>query len=104
MSNQSIKQFLEANKLPHTTHNEKYTSLVSAIGLKNLIPLIPATKEQIRNALDEGEGFLNEIPLKRWDARHLSVKARLHALGINVISLSETVCLLKQAARMWVEQ
>lgn len=83
-------------------HEEKYTAIVNAIGLKNCISYIPATKEEIQEALKTDE-HLNNIPIKLWDREHAYFKREFLRIGINVLSISGTVCTLKRAARMWAE-
>lgn len=106
----NMNQYLGLNsfsKLPdgtELTHREKYGRVVNGIGLDTLIPLIPATLEQVKEALETGEGHLNEIPIKLWDNKVPVVRSLMHRkLGINVSSLSQGVCVLKEAAKQWVE-
>ena len=106
----NMNQFLGLNSFgkredgTEMTHEEKYTTIVNAIGLNAFIPCIPATKEQIQEALKTDE-HLNNIPLKKWDNMHCSVGYLFNAkLGINTYSLSQTVCALKQAASMWANE
>jgi hypothetical protein len=91
------------------THHEKYSTLVNAIGLNKLIPFIPADLEQVKKALAEGEGHLNEIPIKLWDNKHTYVRSLAGQIigereGSKITytwSISQSVCLLKTAAKMW---
>lgn len=87
------------------THQEIYTKLVNDIGLDSIIPLIPATNAEIEKALLT-DYYLNNIPIKKWDDMHQAFIQRglFRSLGITHSSLSETICTLKQAARMWVER
>lgn len=81
-------------------HVEIYTKIVNDIGLGGCIPYIPVSREEVQDALAKNSS-LNDIPLEKWDKMHPSFKHKIRALGITVISLSDTVCTLKQAARMW---
>lgn len=84
-------------------HDEVWTKVVNAIGLSRITRHVPANRDTIRVALAAGDQHLNTIPLSRWDMKEHAARALLRSVGINVISLSDCVCLLKQAARMWVE-
>lgn len=105
----SIRDFLGINAYGEKedgtkmSHEEQYERIVNVIGLQSLIELIPATQQQINEALEEDE-HLNNIPLKKWDAQHGKVVNRLIRVGINSISQSNTVCILKCAAKMWAKQ
>ncbi len=55
-------------------------------------------------------GSLNEIPLARWDALHPTIK-RLCAARVDEMSegkggyaLSDSVCIAKEAARIWLDE
>ena len=81
-------------------HVEIYTKIVNDIGLEECIPYIPVSREEVRDALAK-DSSLNDIPLEKWDKMHPSFIRKIRALGIKSVSLSDTVCTLKQAARMW---
>jgi len=85
-----------------TEHEKKYSEIVEAVGLNNLIPLIPATKEEVQDALS-CNCYLNNIPLQSWDMQHFNVLRLTKRAGYQDNSLSFTVCVLKQAARMWAK-
>jgi hypothetical protein len=108
MSTISIEKFLKINSSNELengkklTHEEIYSSIVNSIGLKRCIIYLPATKEEIKKAL-KTDKHLNNIPLKKWDNQHYSFKRELLRIGINYSSLSDTVCTLKQAAKMYTE-
>lgn len=105
----NIKQFVgidssfkDKNGVP-MAHEEIYTKVVNAIGLKRCFSFVPASPEQIQRAL-ETDKHLNNIPLQEWDKMHDVFKREFVRVGINCISPSNTVCTLKQAARMYVHQ
>lgn len=106
---QNVRQFLGLDSFDTNaegvkmSHNEKYEAIVNAIGLERCIHYLPASKEKIIRALKTDE-HLNNIKLEEWDAQHHSFKSQLVRIGINLISLSDTVCTLKCAARMYAEQ
>ena len=88
------------------SHSEKYTRAINLLGgLDAVIPIIPFSLSQIQDALKHNDEHLNTLPLKRWDNRVPSVKALCHRkAGINYMSVSEGVCVLKEAARQWAER
>jgi hypothetical protein len=86
------------------SHEEVFTTVVNAIGLDVCKKYIPATKQEIETALENGDYHLNTIPLVKWDARHSLLASEFRRIGINTFSLSDTVCTLKQAARLWAAQ
>lgn len=85
------------------SHEEKYTKIVNAIGYETCKRYLPATKEEIVKALETDE-HLNSIPIEKWDRQHIIFKGQFVRIGITHISLSNTVCVLKQCARMYAEE
>lgn len=81
-------------------HVEIYTKIVNDIGLEECIPYIPVSREEVQDALEKNSS-LNDIPLEKWDTMHPPFRRKIRALGIKSVSLSDTICTLKQAARMW---
>lgn len=104
----SIKDFVGIDSLykrPDGTemkHDEVYGTVVNAIGLERCLGYVPVELEKLP-ALYEEDEHLNNVPLKKWDAQHISFKYELVRKGINRVSLSDTVCTLKTAARMHVK-
>lgn len=98
----SLDRFPNGTEL---SHREKYSKVVNAIGLHNVVAYIPATLEELTKKLKQDE-YLNNIDLPKWDgsAEYPHFRRLLQGIGINVYSLADRVCILKQAARMWVEQ
>lgn len=105
----NIKEFAGINAQFETpngekmSHEELYTKVVNAIGLSGCAVYIPATPEELRAAL-RVDPHLNNIPLKRWDDQYGSIRRALAYKQITQVSLSQAVCVLKQAARMLVER
>ena len=112
MSNTFSKRFGNSS-IPHS---EVMKNAVSVLGLSNLAPLIPFTKEQIKAALESGDEHLNSLPIREWDRAAGFVFTRtdeeefMHRVpsgltplllqhGINVYSCSQCVSLLKYAAK-----
>ena len=84
------------------SHDEMYTKIVNDIGLEECIRLIPATIEEVQKALKTDKG-LNHIPLRKWDDAAPYIAPYIRHLGITHITLSECVCTLKCAAKMWAK-
>ena len=101
-------------------HNEKYDKLIEQMGgLEKIIPFIPVSKETIQKALADGDEHLNSISLYKWDkaagrfsASHwadsrgdygMSFYGQ-HTIWPKQLSLAERVCVLKRAARRWVNE
>lgn len=49
-------------------HFEKYQAMAERIGIDRLRAVIPFSPEAVRRALDNGDHYLNSLPLRRWDA------------------------------------
>ena len=77
------------------SHQDYYCWLADSIGVT--VEMLPATVEQIREALKTDE-HLNNIPLIRWDNRDMIIRpmAYTHRLPW---ALSDTVCTLKAVAK-----
>lgn len=107
----SIKEYVGVNSVnerPDGTkmsHNEKFGRVVELLGLDSLKGLIPGTKEQL-TAMYEEDVHFNEgnIHIEEWRRQHRWVGQLLASKGINVISESDTVCVLKEAARRWIRE
>lgn len=104
------------------SHEETYGRMVELVGGVDAVrPYIPFTDEELAKAYASDPSF-NTLPIEIWNyaagfTQHVEPGTRrqlttihpgcgvLHlteAHGIDVISLAEAVCLLKQAARMSV--
>ena len=100
------------------SHKEIYTRAINLFGgLDAVIPYIPFTLEQIQEALKSDE-HLNNLPMNKWDLASGFQMGRqgsvvfvgggvwnlYRKVRINAASNSQGVCLLKEAARQWVER
>lgn len=85
------------------SHEEFYTNVVNGIGLGTLVGLLPATKEKIQECLKKDEN-LNNIPLADWDECAKHMKFYIGRIGVKSISLGQSVCILKQTARMYARE
>ncbi len=77
-------------------HFDKYNELFIAKGKPELY--IPATKEEIIEALNNGDEHLNTIPLIKWDNAASCVGWTRKEGDKLYSSLAEKVCLLKHYA------
>lgn len=98
---------------------KKYQMIIKALGYENVKQCIPFTIEQLKKSYREDEHF-NNLSLGKWDmaagfntGRHgeicVLVRSRLTYLylekcKVNAFSCSTGVCILKECARMWVEE
>lgn len=111
--------FDKALNLPkEMEHKEKYRTIIQALGFENVKQCIPFSDEELVEAYKEDERF-NNLPLREWDwaagfntGRHgeisLRIGSRLTNLywekcKVNTYSCSTGVCILKECARMIVE-
>ena len=85
------------------THEEIYTRAINLLGgLDAVIPYIPFKLEEIQNALENHDKYLNTLPLHIWDFGGEIIKDLCYRKAqINYMSISQGVCLLKEAARQW---
>lgn len=95
-----INSHFERNDGTRMSHNDIYTKVVEDIGLATCTAYMPVSREEIQKALEK-DSHLNNIPLQKWDTMHPFFKQQLVSIGITSVSISDTVCTLKQAARMW---
>jgi hypothetical protein len=80
------------------SHFDKYETLFKA--KPEVVNYIPFTKEQVKQALNNGDDHLNTLPLAKWDMAANRVGwTRKDEFGKCYKTLAEQVCLLKHAAR-----
>lgn len=105
----------------NTPHNEKYGALIELLGRSNVEAFIPFSTEELIKAYQKNPHF-NSIPISKWDAAcgyssrigfdgrqqyipgGYSLRQLLSTNGITCVSLAECVCLLKECARIIVEE
>lgn len=103
----NIKEFAGVNSVHEKpngdkmSHEELYTKVVNGIGLEVCEIHMPASIEVLRDALEK-DPHLNNIKLEKWDRMHPAFGSAFRRIRVNSFSLSDTVCTLKQAARMLV--
>ena len=103
----TINEAIDIKSVSEVSHEEKYTRLINAVGgLDAVIPCIPFSLIHIKQALENHDEHLNTLPLKTWDfSADAYVKDLMYRKArITCSSLSERVCLLKEAARQWAER
>ena len=81
-------------------HRKYYAQFVSDATIRFVVSIIGA--DVIKASTDE---YMNDIPLHRWDRMHgsLPLAVSLKSLGESN-SLSTTVCIAKEAARIFAER
>lgn len=97
------------------THRGLYKRVIDYLGgLDAVTPYIPFTLDELANAADTDANF-NNLPLETWDwaagynimAHYIPTGSGIRGLcwkkQITCMSCSEGVCILKEAARMWLE-
>ena len=72
-------------------------------GLEKVKPFIPFSLEQIQKAIPKDE-HLNNLPIREWDRAAGWLWVLYRKNDIRSASLSQGVCLLKEAAREWYEE
>lgn len=104
------KQFITRSEYmkDSSLHGEYFAQFVTE-SIKSLLPDVTdriANTTTILDAVQNGEGYLNEIPLKWWDSQ--SWIASSYAKGLKQAeeqnTLSTQVCILKAAARIKVKE
>lgn len=99
------------------SHSEIYTRAINALGgLDAVIPYIPYSLSAIEEAI-ETDPHLNNLSMDKWDraSGFACNKGDCHFIGggiwylyrkagINSASNAEGVCILKEAARQWIER
>lgn len=102
----TINEVIGIKSISEVSHEEKYSRLIDVCGgLNAVIPYIPFSLDSIKRALEHHDEYLNTLPLKTWDFAAERVKDLMWLKAhITCSSLAERVCLLKAAARQWVER
>jgi hypothetical protein len=97
---------IDTNTGEVVSHKDIYTRAINACGgLDAVIPYIPFTLDKIQNALEHHDEHLNTLRLSTWDSGSERVKDLCYRkAGITYMSVSQGVCLLKEAARQWAER
>ena len=85
-------------------HRDIYRRVIQRLGgLEKVKPFIPFSLEQIRKAIPKDE-HLNNLPLRKWDFAAGGLWVLYRENDIRSASLSQGVCLLKEAAKEWAEE
>lgn len=84
------------------TFNKFWEAAVNKIGLNNLKDFMPYNTSILKEHYNISKHF-NNNDLRSWDCMAIRLGYILPSYGITSSSLSQRVCLLKEAARMLVE-
>lgn len=76
--------------------------VIEKLGLENIKPHIPFDLNLVRENLKTDE-HLNNLRLKDWDNAANNLSYLFIRKGITIFSVSERVCVLREAARMLCE-
>ena len=95
-------------------HDEKYHTIIQALGYENVKRCIPFSLEELKAAYETNQSF-NNLNMRKWDyaagytggpSRCNFVGSALtrlyHNIGVNCFSCSEGICILKRCAIMWI--
>ncbi|TWL39531.1 hypothetical protein P5637_07180 [Bacillus paralicheniformis] len=105
----TILEFLESKRMNRDedgneiSYEEARIKVVNALGFEKCVECLPASKEEIQEAL-KNDKYLTKISFERWDSKAPLLYDDLNKMGITQIGVTETVDLLKQCARMWAGQ
>jgi len=82
-------------------HRDKYGVLIDELGRETIMMIVGQLDQRynLKEALERDE-HLNTIPLNVWDSRHEIMK---YLARYKYWALSDSVCVLKEAARQFVE-
>lgn len=97
-----------------TEHENKYDGIAREIGIDFLVPLLVERKDEIRQALENGDTHLNSIPIKWWNEK-AGGRTLLNGNVTLIIdypwtfyagpqSLAMRVCVLKHVAKFYLEE
>ena len=111
-----IKNGLDMETGAKVEHREKYRRIIDLLGYEDVRRCIPFTLDELKKAI-KTDVNLNNLPLKRWDAAagfscpqgecyliHSQLTNLYRKAGINAFSCCDGVCILKECARLWVEE
>lgn len=84
------------------SHQEKYKKIVDALGFDNVKKCLPYDLDTLKKAVKKDK-HLNNLSLKTWDRTTPALSNLYRSKGVTSWSLSQSVCVLKECARMWVE-
>lgn len=99
------------------SHDEKWSRVVNALGYDAVKACIPFDYNEISEAIKDDK-HLNNLDLRRWDSAggfyfpspgskpqqiSSALTKLLRKAGVTNFSPSDSVCILKCAARMWVQ-
>lgn len=84
------------------SHEEVYERVINKLGgFNSIISYIPFTYDQVKTAIRE-DRYLNNLSIRIWDNATADIINVLRNHYITTYSISQCVCILKTAARLWV--
>ena len=88
------------------THEEYYGIVIDFLGgIDAVVNYVPFDIETLKKSYQENEHFNTKItPLRTWDFGATNIRNLYYQFGINCASVSDGVCILKQAARRMIER
>lgn len=101
-------------------HHDYYQMVVNFLGYDKVKNCVPFTLTEIKEAFPKDE-HLNNLPMRKWDwasgfnvwttkyeevvrPTNSPLRSVMKAKGINCYSNAEGVCILKECARMMIEE
>lgn len=95
-------QYTDEQSGKQLSHEEVYERVINKLGgVNSIIPYIPFTYDQVKNAIEE-DRYLNNLSIRMWDNATAGIMNVLRNHHITTYSISQCVCILKTAARLWV--
>lgn len=97
-------------------HDERYESIVNAIGYEDVKQCIPYSLERLKKEFEKDK-FMNGTSIEKWDmaagfickygnAKYIGSRLTnlYRRIGVDTFSCSDGVCILKCCARMWIKE
>lgn len=95
-------------------HQEFYQMIIKELGYPRVKACVPATLKELKASKDK---YFNDIPIKRWDVasgfntnggqcKYIGsfLTSLYRKIGVTSSSCSIGVCILKECARMWINE
>ena len=88
------------------SHGEYYDKVIELLdGLDVVSKYVPFDIEKLKRSYKLDEHFNTKItPLRTWNFGAANIRNLYYRFGINCASVSDGVCILKQAARRMIER
>jgi hypothetical protein len=99
----SMHTLAEQQALLARKHYEKYEELADRIGIAQLIQLVPASPQDLRNLYAKMDLYFNHIERARWAFQHRAVLHLAWRACLTSWNEDDTVHVLKHVARWYVQ-